>query len=73
MKIELQFTKDYANAKKGEVRTFSHQLAYDLIKLGVAEKVEKKTERTANPPQTKVEKPEETKSTEAPKKATKKK
>jgi len=36
MRKELEFTSDYAVYKKGDKKIFSHQLAYELVKLGVA-------------------------------------
>ncbi len=68
MKIELQFTQDYAVHKKGDKKVFSHQLGRELINLGVAVQVgQQVTKRTiepvepVKPAKTKVVEPPQTK------------
>lgn len=71
MRIELEFTQDYAVHKKGDRKVFSHQLGHELIKLGVAQKVGEQVTRRSiepvQPPKNKVEKPQQTKEVKPPK------
>lgn len=68
MKIELEFTQDYAVHKKGDRKVFSHQLGRELINLGVAVQVGVQVTKKSiqpvepvKPPKTKVEKAPQTK------------